>query len=164
MYDESDIKRNRLMLRKESLRLAFFVLPGIVAIAVGFARRWLWLAVLGAILIGWTLIFLLEMKLLPAVRYDRFLRAMQSGLRRKTAGMLVHVEDDLSYEDGLWMRRVLINVHEDGGPEGERLFFLDAAKPVPEALMGKDVILTSFDRYIVEISPLDSEEKDERCV
>ena len=100
-------------------------------------------------LCGASVIFLCDLLVTPAVRYERYLAEANSGLTRKTAGALVRVSEDLCYQDGVDFREVIINVYEDMSEEGERRYLLDAKKEMPAEMIGRDIALLSHGNIVL---------------
>lgn len=156
LYDEGDLARNAARLKKEELRLALFAVPAAAAAVAAFFLRVEWLCMAAVFFCGAALILLLDLRVMPLVRYGRFLRDAARGLTRRTAGTLVRVGEDRVYEEGVWMRECILNVYEDQSPEGERRFLLDCAKEIPSELIGRDVALTSHGSAVMDVQALEA--------
>jgi len=151
MYNQQDFKNNQLMIRKETMFMLLCMLPfAVIAGAALFLRiEPLCIAAVG--LMAATVIFLGDLKLGPHLRYRRFLQEITSGMTRQTVGALVRISPDPVYQDGVYSREIFINIYEDLSEEGERRFLLDCVKPIDQALMGRDIVITSHGSYVLDI-------------
>ena len=148
-YARADYEENRAK-KKKALRLMIAAgVPFFVLAAMGFVMRLQALCMAASILCCSSLIFLYDLKVKPAMRYGRYLREIAEGTSHRTLGTLVRVSGDLTYEDGVNFREVIINIYEDMDEEGERRFLLDAKKEMPAEWLGCDVVLTSYGSCIV---------------
>ena len=154
MYTEADTARNRKLRNRELLTMALCALPGLIAGVAGAIIRNQILCAAGFIVCLGVIIFLGDLRVMPVLRYGRFLKEIQGGLSHKTAGALVRVGDDPVYTDGVWFHELILNIYEDLSEEGERRFLLDCAKQVPPELMNQDVVLTSHGNYVLDVAPL----------
>ena len=149
LYAQADFDANKLDKQRETRFTLLCALPFLAAAVAAFVLRVEWLCIAGAFLCGAIIILRYELRIGPAIHYGRFLREMHSGLTKKTLGTLVRVSGDLTYEDGVNFREVIINIYEDMDEEGERRFLLDAKKEMPAEWLGCDVVLTSYGSCIV---------------
>lgn len=154
MYSEADFTLNRRMRGDALLRMALCALPGLIAAIAGAAMRIELLCMAGLILCFGVLIFLIDLKLMPVLRYGRFLREATTGLSHKTAGTLVRLGTDPVYTDGVWFYELILNEYEDMSEEGERRFLFDCAKEAPRALLGRDVVLTSHGNVVLDVEAM----------
>ena len=154
MYTESDTTSNRNQRNRELLRMLLCALPGLIAGVAGAAIRKQILCIAGFIVGLGVVIFLGDLKVMPVLRYGRFLKEIHSGLSHKTAGALVRIGSDPVFSDGVWFYELILNVYEDLSEEGERRFLLDCAKQVPPELMNRDVALTSHGNFVLDVEPL----------
>ena len=154
MYTEADTARNRKLRNRELLTMALCALPGLAAGVAGAIIRNQILCAAGFIVCLGVVIFLGDLRVMPVLRYGRFLKEVQGGLSHKTAGTLVRVGGDPVYTDGVWFYELILNIYEDLSEEGERRFLLDCCKPRPDALVGSDVALTSHGSFALAIEPL----------
>ena len=153
-YSEEDKKTNGVRAKREALLVLLCALPFLAVAAAGFVLRIEPLCMAGAILWGGVMILLFDLRLLPVLRYGRFLREISTGLTRRTAGTIVRLGEDPIYEEGVWMRECILNIYEDMSEEGERRFLLDCSKTFPEELIGQDVALTSHGNAVLDVAPL----------
>lgn len=129
-------------------------LPFAVVAAAAFCLRVELLCMAGCFLFGGVLVFLWDMKLGPKLRYGRFLKEATSGLTRRTAGTITKLGEEPLFEDGVWFYELILNIYEDLSEEGERRYLFDAAKPRPEAFLGRDVALTSHGSVVLGVEAL----------
>lgn len=156
LYSEEDTARNGGRIKEEMLRMALCALPFAVVAIVAFVLRVEALCMAACFLFGAVVLLLLDLRVMPLVRYGRFLKEIASGLTHRTAGTLVRVSEDSVYEEGVFMRECILNVYEDQSPEGERRFLLDCAKEIPAELIGRDVALTSHGNAVLNIQALEA--------
>ena len=154
MYTEADTARNRKLRTRELLTMALCALPGLIAGVTGAIIRNQILCAAGFIICLGVVIFLGDLRVMPVLRYGRFLKEVQGGLSHKTAGTLVRVGGDPVYTDGVWFYELILNIYEDLSEEGERRFLLDCAKQVPPELMNQDVALTSHGNFVLDVERL----------
>lgn len=160
MYGAADFEKNRKQYRKTLGLVILCALPGLAMGIAGAAARIEMLCTAGFILCGAALIFVGDLRLMPVIRYKRFLKEITSGISHQTAGTLVHLGGDPVYTDGVWFNEVILNVYEDLSEEGERRFLLDSSKEIPAALVGQDVALTSHGNYVLDVRALEESHVD----
>ena len=148
-YAQADYEAGRAGRKSAVLAAAAAGAPFFVLAAAGFFLRIQALCMAAAVLGCCTVIFLYDLKVKPAVCYAKFLREIEEGSSHRTLGTLVRVSSDLTYEDGVDFREVIINIYEDMAEEGERRFLLDARREIPLEWLGSDVVLTSYGSRIV---------------
>lgn len=100
-----------------------------------------WICIGLTVLWGAVLIFLFDLKLKPVHAYVRYLGEVTGGIRREMQGIVVSLDQEVSYRNGFDFYRLILNVDEKGDPEGERQFFFDANKPRPALVPGEAVAL-----------------------
>ena len=149
-YDQTDFDTSKKEKRSAILCAIAVMAPFLAAAAAGFALRIEMLCTAGCFLAGAAVIFLYDLRIKPALRYDAFLAEAHSGLTRKTGGALVRIGCDPVYQDGVDFYEIILNIYEDLDEEGERRFLLDAKKEVPADWLNRDVIVTSHGSYLLE--------------
>lgn len=149
-YTQWDDEQNRKEKRAAVRTMIFTAVPCFAVAAAAFAARIEPLCTAAVILMGCLLVFFVDIRLLPAVRYGRLLDEIRSGSSHRTLGTLMRVSEDLTHENGVDFREVIINVYEDLSEEGERRFLLDSKKEMDTGLLGQDVVLTSYGNVILE--------------
>lgn len=151
LYSDEDKLNNKRRLASAWRLLFLCALPFLALAVAAFCLRVEPLCMLASFLFLASCLFVGDMKLVPLWRYGRFLKDVTTGLSHRTAGTLVRVGDDLVFEEGVYMRECILNVYEDMSPEGERRFLLDAAKALPDGLLGRDVALTSHGNAVLGV-------------
>ncbi|MCE5343090.1 MAG: hypothetical protein LLF96_05810 [Eubacteriales bacterium] len=100
------------------------------------------------ILGGSYFIFFQSVYLKPVSLYKRHVNYMLDGHKRNTAGYLKEIGTQVLDHEGLDCRTLTVNIGEKDAPEDDRLFYLDALKPVPTLALGTRVRVLSNDRMI----------------
>lgn len=159
-YAQQDIELNQKRKKKEYLTALGLMLPFLALCAAGFAVRNQALCTAGLMAACAAAIFWGDLRVMPMIRYGRFLKDVTTGLTHKTAGTLVRLGEDDVYEDGVYFHEVIINIYEDMSEEGERRFLLEGTKSVDPSLLGKDVAVTSHGNFVLDVEPLGTQEKD----
>lgn len=149
-YEQADLDQSKKEKSSAISRMLLTMLPFLAAAVVGFVLRAEWLCTASLILAGSSVIFLYDLRVKPALRYDAFLAEVHSGLSRQTGGALVRIGVDPVYVDGVDFCEVILNIYEDLDEEGERRFLLDAKKGFPAEWLNRDVIVTSHGNYLLE--------------
>jgi len=149
-YEHTDLSNSKKEKSTALLHMLLSMLPFLVFAVIGFVLRMEWLCSAGCILAGAAAIFLYDLRVKPALRYDAFLAEVHSGLTRQTGGALVRIGVDPVYQDGVDFYEIILNIYEDLDEEGERRFLLDAKKEIPSDWLHRDVIVTSHGSYLLE--------------
>ena len=156
IYSEQDRALNGVRMKRELGKIALCALAPLALTVAAFLLRIEWLCMVGCMLTGGVIIFLIDLLVMPLWRYDRFLREITSGLTRRTAGTLVRIGEDKIYTDGVFMRECILNIYEDLSEDGERRFLLDSAKSVSGDLIGRDVVLTSHGNTVLDVQAMEN--------
>ena len=151
-YAERDVQANQKRVKKELLTAFLLMLPFLVLCIAGFVVRNQILCTLGLICGCAAAIFWGDLRVMPVVRYGKFLKDVTTGLTRKTVGTLMRVGTDEVYEDGVYFHEVILNIYEDMSAEGERRFLLEGNRTIDPSLMGKDVVLTSHGNVVLNLA------------
>lgn len=159
LYAESDFERSEKTVRAETGRMLLIALPFVIGAIAALIMRMQVLCTACCILSGALMIFLYDLRVMPARRYRAHLAEIHAGLRRETVGALVQIGVDPVHDIGLNFKEVTLNIYEDMDEEGECRFLLDMAKTIPQEWIGRNVAVTHHGRYILEILP--AEEKRE---
>ena len=150
LYEQTDFEKSKKE-KGAAIRFTLLVmLPFLAAAVAGFSLRIEPMCSLGFFLAGASAIFLYDLRLKPALRYDAYLAEAHSGLTRQTVGALVRIGRDPVYQDGVNFYEVILNIYEDMDEEGERRFLLDVKKELPGEWMGSDIVVTSHGSYLLE--------------
>ena len=154
MYDQKDFEANMKQLRRELLVFGLISVPFLIAIGVSFAVRIEWLTSALSILYGAIAIFLYNLRIAPVTAYRRYLRDIASGLKRESQGTLVSLERAEAFKEGVRFYTLLVNIDPKLDPEGERLFYFDVCKPLPEVREGDQVHVLSHGNYVLKLRVL----------
>ena len=147
MYNPDDMLEARRSLDRCRGLLASVLVPllAVYVLAIVRGMQWLMLAALLAGF-GWALFFG-DLKLMPALRYVRFLREMQSGLRRTTECTLERLEGEAQMQDGVRVFALHVRLAESGD---SRILYVNASKADMLPDMGARVRITGYGRHVVE--------------
>ncbi len=149
-YDQTDFDKSKKEKSAAIRKTLLFMLPFLAAAVAGFVLRIEPLCALSLFLAGAVVIFLYDLCVKPALRYDAYLAEAHSGLTRQTVGALVRIGQDPVYQDGVNFYEVILNIYEDMDEEGERRFLLDEKKEMPAKWLGRDIVVTSHGSYLLE--------------
>ena len=164
MYTDQDMNDINARIRRGVIVLAPILLAILVAYVYALATRMKWLAVVAGPLLFVVACYGLLAKLLPNVRYRRFLRDMDSGLSRELRGTIVAISDAAELQDGAMVLPVRVRLEEDDTEESaqahrlavetgedahsERVVYLNASKRDMLPGPGSAVRLNCFGRHI----------------
>lgn len=98
---------------------------------------------------GALVLFFWGMKLTPLLCYRKYLRDIHRGLSRTVEGVLVRVDDDLTYRDGINCYAFILNVGNLDDPEDERLLYWDARLLKPSVPVGASVRVRAHGNDII---------------
>jgi hypothetical protein len=107
------------------------------------------------VLAGVYFIFFQSVYLRPVSLYKRHVEAMLNGRKHELEGFLKSVDIQAQDHEELDCRTLVVNIGEKGLPEDDRLFYMDALKPMPEIALGTRVKVISNDRMVASIQPCD---------
>ena len=147
LYTEGDRTRAERLARRWTLILGGAELVLLAAYVAGIAlgRRWMMLA---ALLLGFiAALFLGDLCLLPALRYRKFLRELETGLRRNVLCTVDFLKEEAEMQDGARVREMQVRL-SDGD---SRIFYVnvDHADQVPEP--GAQIELESYGRHVTGV-------------
>ena len=147
LYTESDRTRAELLARRWSLILsgAELVLLAAYVAGITLGRRWTMLA---ALLLAFLLaLFLGDLCLLPALRYRKFLRELESGLRRRLVCTVDCLKAEAEMQDGARVRELQVRLNDGDS----RIFYVNAdhADQIPEP--GAQIELESYGRHVTGV-------------
>lgn len=147
LYTEGDRTRAERLARRWTLILGGAELVLLAAYVAGIAlgRRWMMLA---ALLLGFiAALFLGDLCLLPALRYRKFLRELETGLRRSAICTVDFLKEEAEMQDGARVREMQVRL-SDGD---SRIFYVnvDHADQVPEP--GAQIELESYGRHVTGV-------------
>ena len=147
LYTEGDHVRAEQLALRWTLLLGGAELVLLAAYVAGIAlgRRWMMLA---ALLLGFiAALFLGDLCLLPALRYRKFLRELETGLRRSAICTVDSLKPEAELQDGARVREMQVRL-SDGD---SRIFYVnvDHADQVPEP--GAQIELESYGRHVTGV-------------
>ena len=147
LYTEGDRTRAERLARRWTLILGGAELVLLAAYVAGIAlgRRWMMLA---ALLLAFAVaLFLGDLCLLPALRYRKFLRELETGLRRSAICTVDSLKPEAEMQDGARVREMQVRL-SDGD---SRIFYVnvDHADQVPEP--GAQIELESYGRHVTGV-------------
>ena len=147
MYTETDRQTTQRAAKRAHFAAGLFLFLGLLITVAGLIFRVRALAVLGLGVGGCAAYFYYSLKAGPRVRYARFLREIETGLSRKTRVIF----EELSAASRVTEEGVSVFDLAARDEDGEtRLFYFDAAKPLPTLQPGQSVDLTAYGRYVVD--------------
>lgn len=146
MYSDADFRAANLRARSWMLRLCAMLIPLLIAYVMGAVLD-VYALMLLSLLVGFVgSVIMCDFSLLPALRYRRFLREMQRGMRRNTRCILRSLEDELQRQDGAPVYALHVEL-----PDGDsRIFYVNAAKLEYLPEMNRWATLTSCGRHVLE--------------
>ncbi len=101
--------------------------------------------------------FVWDMKIVPFIRYNRFMKELKGGQRRKLSCRFVEKSAETRLYDGVEVYDVSVREIGDDitqNDEDLRLFVFDADKPFPALEQGDALRVTSFGSFITDIVKL----------
>lgn len=147
LYTQEDRRRAELLARQWKMTLGGAELALLAVYIVGIAMGWRW-AMLAALLLGFAVaLFLGDLCLLPALRYRKFLRELDSGLRRSAICTVDSLKEEAVMQDGARVRELQVRL-DDGD---SRIFYVNAdhAGQIPEP--GAEIELESCGRHVTGV-------------
>ena len=146
MYNPNDMQEARRSLNRCRGLLALVLMPLLAAYVLGAAKGWQGI-MLAALLAGFVCALLIgDLKLLPALRYVRFLKEMENGLRRSVDCTLESLDAEEQMQDGVRVYALHVRLLADGD---SRIFYVNVSKSGCLPAMGKRVRLTGYGRHVV---------------
>lgn len=149
MYNETDIQGASGLARRWALVCALVGLLLIGTLVIGLVLHSRLIATFLTAAVAMLLYFVIDMALLPRVRYARHLKDIGEGLSRDAAVELKSISESPRALNGIVVYDVICRVGPE--PEDERLFYFDAQKPLPNVAPGESLLITSFGSYITAL-------------
>jgi hypothetical protein len=150
VYGEADLTRTEAA-RKQAFIVALLIGgAALLLVVAGMIFRIKPLALAAAIVGGCAAYSWSALKIAPWNAYFRFLREMQTGLRRETEGMFVSQAAESRMVDGVRVHDMLL----DAGQDVHLLFYWDDEKPRPELEPGQRLKVTSFGKFITSVEAM----------
>jgi len=148
MYTDADLARAEGRVKRYMLQMLAALAPVWAIYVLALVKRSYGLSVVMALLMIIILLPGIDLKLWPALRYRRFLKEMQAGLRRRTECVILRLDEEIQMQDGAHVRSLHVRL-----PDGDdRIFYLNAAKAEFLPQPGTNCTLVSYGRHIVEFS------------
>ena len=147
LYTQEDRQRAEHLARKWTLILGSAELVLLAAYVAGILLGWRW-AMLAALLLAFVVaLFLGDLCLLPALRYRKFLRELDRGLRRSVTCTVASLKEEAGIQDGARVRELQVRL-DDGD---SRIFYVNAdhAGQIPEE--GTEIELESCGRHVTGV-------------
>ena len=110
-----------------------------------------WVTGLITVIGGAYALFFGDVYLKPVRLYKRHVDLMLDGRKRETVGVLVSVDPTVRDRDGLDCIAFTVNTGDRNLPEDERVFDLDALKPMPDIVPGTRLSVLSNDRMVADL-------------
>ncbi|MDY5220507.1 MAG: hypothetical protein ACI4O8_01460 [Aristaeellaceae bacterium] len=148
LYASEDLQRAGRCVRRNAWTLggAEIALLAAYAAATALDLYWGMLALLLAAFIF--ALFWGDLRLLPALRYQKFLRELNAGLRRSAVCRVESLEDAAQMQDGVQVRVLHVCLAEHGE---ERIFYLNAEHAARFPGPGTQIVLESCGRHVTGV-------------
>lgn len=149
MYSNEDSVVNDARIRKIVIALIVILCIGIAGIVPTLIFRVQWATDLVSCLCGGAIIFIWSMKLTPLRHYRHLLRGIAGGMTHEMVAEFVGISPDLSTHDGVEAH--VFEMSEGPKEKGEdlRLFYWDAAKPLPSIQPGEMLRVISHGGFVI---------------
>ncbi len=152
MYTEADYES---VAKKSGMRLFLFIMLAVAFLALMVVfdiLRIQPLSMASAALGFCVCYFLYNFKVMPWVKYNRFMRELKSGARKKLESEFVSVSGETRMRDGVEVYEFITRV----GPEekDERLYFWDVDKKLPDFKAGDRLEIVSFSNFVTDVKTL----------
>lgn len=148
MYTEQDRTEIRQRIIRYSVITVLIALLLLAGYVLGMIYRWEIWVMIDSVLIFSTFCFGWTMYVYPCLRYNNFLKDMQSGLGRSMEGKIVEVSQNEDYQDGVRVLPVRILLKEE---QDERIVYLNVTKKEMFPAEGAEVRLNCYGRHIKEV-------------
>lgn len=150
MYTEKDYQNTAKQVKTRLivwLVLVAVFLAGMI-VCISLRQEYVAMAVAG---IGFAVCyFLWSFKVSPWVKYNRFLREMKNGQRRKLDCEFLSMEMETCFHDGVEVREMLVTVGKE--EQDQRLYYWDIDKPDPALKPGEKICVESFGNFVVSLA------------
>jgi len=145
MYGEADLRAARHEVRICGLKMAAVLVPLLAVYVLGIFYA-LSALMLGALLLAFAFcVFAGDFWLMPSLRYCRFLKEMDKGLRRSTDCILKRMDANVQMQDGVRVCMLHVELCEGGD---SRIFYVNASKLELMPEMERRVRLVSYGRHV----------------
>ena len=150
MYNQLDMQEARRSLNRCRGLLALIWIPLLAVYVLGIVkgRQGLMLA---ALLAGFACtVGIGDLKLLPALRYVRFLKEMEKGLRREMICTLDEMETEIQMQDGVRVYALHVRLMDGDS----RILYVNVEKAQLLPAAGSRVRITGYGRHVVDCGVL----------
>jgi len=147
MYTENDRIITGKSIRKWSAVLILVTLVFLAAVAAGLILRSMVLTVAASVLGVWAFLFVFFMFLNPMLKYGKFLKNLEAGLKRDAEGAVVSISPDTEEQDGAVVHTMQLLVAEGD----ERRLYLNAAKKEFFPAEGEHILAHCCGRHVIAI-------------
>lgn len=89
-------------------------------------------------------------KVVPWIRYNRFMREMKNGQRRKAECIFKYFDTERRMHDGVEVYDMIVTVGTE--EEDERLYYWDIDKKQPELREGDRICVESYGNFVVSVT------------
>ena len=150
MYNDSDFQKAKNQTRLRVIG-ALLLAAAFFALVIVLNRRSAQYAAMAAGAVGFMVCyFLWSFKVSPWMKYNRFLREMRSGQKRRSECAFLYFTPETRYHDGVEVHEMIVTVGADEADE--RLYYWDADKPRPALKKGDRVTVESFGNFVVSLA------------
>ena len=149
MYTQQDFIDTRKETKKRTALMILLMLLFLAAVIACTALRLQYLQMAASGLGFAVCYFLWNFKLTPWLNYNKFMKDMQNGQKRKTECEFVYFTPETRLFDGVEVHEITVTVGKT--EKDERMFVLDADKKLPEINKGDKITITSFGNFILDI-------------
>ena len=146
MYGEADFQQANRRVKRCCLCLGAALLPLAAAYVLGAVYDVYALMLVSLLAAFLCCVPACDFALLPALRYRRFLKEMQKGLRRSVECTLSHLVEGEQLQDGVRVRALHVTLCDGDS----RIFYVNVSKLNLLAELGRRVHLVSYGRHVVE--------------
>ena len=149
MYTEKDFLSAN---KQKKIRLTLFAVLVLAFLAAMFAfnaMRIQPLSITCAVVGFIVCYFIWSFKVSPWVKYDKHLKEVKSGQKRKTDCEIMYFTDETRLVDGVEVHELVARVGKE--EEDERLYYWDADKARPDLKEGDKVSIISYGNFVVEL-------------
>lgn len=151
MYSPKDMQEARRSLNRCCGLLVLILAPLIAVYVLGVVQGSQGM-MLAAMLAGFgCTVFICDLKLLPVLRYVRFLNEMEKGLRRDVICILESMDMQTQMQDGVRVHALHVRLAENGD---SRILYVNSGKVNMLPMMDTKVRITGYGRHVVHCEVL----------
>ncbi len=141
LYSQKDIASLNAQIKKRYLVLAIILCLLLALVIWSVVIRTEWLTMVAVSLMGAVCVFVIEMFILPLIRYRRLMLTAFQGRTHTETMEYAHTEPEISMVDGVACRSlVFLGAPEKHGVR-EIQYYWDVHKPLPDFAPGEKVTL-----------------------